>query len=151
MPFYLVQHGLALDKAVDPDRPLSPSGESRTRAIAEPLAAGGLTVQRVYHSGKTRARQTAEIFAAALNNPPVAAHEFLNPGDDPALVLPHLSSHSMYVGHLPHMQKLASLVLCHDPDARTVHFENSAVICIGREEGEYYLDWFLKPSLLPAR
>ena len=148
MQFYLVQHGIALDKTVDPDRPLSPSGENMTRTIAEHLAQIGTNLQQVFHSGKTRARQTAEIFAAALNNPPVSEHEFLNPGDDPVLLLPHISSQCMYVGHLPHMEKLVSVLLGNDQDTRPVRFANSAVICIAHDDGEYYLDWFLKPSLL---
>ena len=150
MQFYLAQHGLALDKAVNPDRPLSPSGESRTRIIANHLAAVGLSVQQICHSGKTRARQTAEILAAALNVSDVTDHEFLNPGDDPNALIPHLSAQCLYVGHLPHMQRLASLLLTNDPDARTLRFENSAVLCIGHDDGDYFLDWFIKPSLLQA-
>ncbi len=148
MQFYLVQHGLALDKAENPERPLSPAGERQTRTIAAQLAAVGVDLQRIYHSGKTRARQTAELFAAALDHPPVAEHEYLNPADDPTLLLPHLSSRCLYVGHLPHMEKLVSLLLGGNVDTRPVRFANSAVMCVGRDDAEFYLDWVLKPALL---
>ena len=66
MFLYLVQHGEALTKEADPDRPLSEAGRANVEHLAGFLAGRSLRVARVLHSGKTRARQTAEILAAAL-------------------------------------------------------------------------------------
>jgi phosphohistidine phosphatase len=57
MKLYLVQHGDALPKDIDPDRPLSNVGHAEVGLLAE-LLAGHMNISRVLHSGKTRARQT---------------------------------------------------------------------------------------------
>jgi Histidine phosphatase superfamily (branch 1) len=72
MRLYLMQHGAALAKDVDPARPLSEQGEQDVRRIAAFLARAGVGVGRIWHSGKRRAEQTAELLAAALP-PPRAA------------------------------------------------------------------------------
>ena len=66
MKLYLVQHGEALPKEVDSDRPLSDQGQQDVERLARFLANRGVRVSQVWHSGKTRARQTAELLAAAL-------------------------------------------------------------------------------------
>ena len=64
MRLYLVQHGEALPKQVDPERPLSERGRSDVARVADFLKGAGIRVTRVAHSGKTRARQTAELLAS---------------------------------------------------------------------------------------
>ena len=65
MKLYLVQHGDALAKDIDADRPLSEKGQSDVKRIASFLA-GRMEVSRVMHSGKTRAQQTAELLADSM-------------------------------------------------------------------------------------
>jgi phosphohistidine phosphatase SixA len=66
MRAYLVQHGEAHPEEVSPERELTPRGRSDVERVATLLANGGVRVAKVYHSGKTRARQTAELFARRL-------------------------------------------------------------------------------------
>jgi phosphohistidine phosphatase len=66
MRLYLVQHGEAVAEDVDPARPLSATGQSDVTKVARFLAASGLSVSQVLHSGKLRAEQTAALLAAAL-------------------------------------------------------------------------------------
>ncbi|MCZ6522899.1 MAG: histidine phosphatase family protein, partial [Alphaproteobacteria bacterium] len=61
MRLYLVQHGEALAKEVDAERRLSADGRRDVRRLAEFLAKSGLRVRKVLHSGKARARETAEL------------------------------------------------------------------------------------------
>jgi len=62
MRLYLVQHGKAKSKDEDPDRPLTDQGRNDIKKVAVFLAENaGLKVTSIYHSGKTRARQTAEV------------------------------------------------------------------------------------------
>jgi phosphohistidine phosphatase SixA len=60
---YLVQHGLAESADDDPLRPLTGEGADDVSRVAR-LATSRLGVQaeRIVHSGKTRARETAEIW-----------------------------------------------------------------------------------------
>ena len=66
MRIYLTQHGLAVPKDVDPDRPLSEQGRQDVQRLADFLKNTGAQVEQVLHSGKTRAEQTATILAPAL-------------------------------------------------------------------------------------
>ena len=71
---YLVRHGLAEERGDawpdDTKRPLTDEGISRMRKGARGLARLGLSVEVVLTSPLVRARQTAEILAAALDPRP---------------------------------------------------------------------------------
>ena len=58
MKLYLVQHGEAVSKEDNPDRPLSEKGRADVERMASFLARSA-RVARVIHSGKARARETA--------------------------------------------------------------------------------------------
>ena len=84
MKLYLIQHGEALAKEVDPDRPLSESGKADVQRVARALRDAGVEVQRVMHSGKLRARQTAEILATEIAPMlPLEISDRINPNDNP--------------------------------------------------------------------
>jgi phosphohistidine phosphatase SixA len=66
MRIYLAQHGLAVPKDVDPDRPLSDQGHQHVELLSDFLKQAGIRVEQVFHSGKTRAEQTASILARSI-------------------------------------------------------------------------------------
>jgi phosphohistidine phosphatase len=78
-------------------------------------AALGVEVTEIRHSGKTRARQTAEIIGQALSPPQgVKAVSGLSPLDDVGPVaeeLDEVSEPLMLVGHLPFLERLAGQLL----------------------------------------
>ena len=65
---YFAQHGIAVSKNDDPERPLSKDGISQTKAIAKQLRQLGTPISAIFHSDKRRAQQTAEIFYSLLNS-----------------------------------------------------------------------------------
>ena len=69
MRLLLLQHGEAVPKALDPDRPLSTKGVNDIEALGRVLAAAGVSVAQVLHSGKTRAGQSAAAGGTALSVP----------------------------------------------------------------------------------
>ena len=89
MALYLVQHGQSLPKDVDPDQDLSEEGIAETERIAGVAKNYQIYVGQIWHSVKTRARKTAEIFSSALN-PPEGIKEVqgLKPMEDVAPSLP---------------------------------------------------------------
>jgi phosphohistidine phosphatase len=116
MKLYLVQQGDAKTKEESPDRPLTDKG----RDVSEKTACfsaeqAQISVNAVLHSGKTRARDTAEIMAAYLcPTKGVSEEKDLLPNDDPQEWASRLSEEKediMLVGQLPHLSKLASLLL----------------------------------------
>lgn len=152
MELYLSQHGKATSKEADPLRPLSAEGREETKRVARAVAAAGVPVDAVWHSGKQRARETAEIFAEALE--PAGGtreKEWLGPLDDPrkAVEAARESGETvLLVGHLPYMSRLPSLLLAGDPERAAVEIRYSGVVALGEEEGEWALRWYLRPELV---
>jgi len=63
----LVHHGDAVGPQIDPRRPLSDEGRRQVEALSRDAAARGVKPDVIWHSGKLRARQTAELFWKACN------------------------------------------------------------------------------------
>ncbi len=145
---YFAQHGIAVNKTDDPERPLSKDGINQTRAVAKQLHALEMPVSNIFHSDKLRARQTAEIFSSVLNVTKTSEIKNLSPNDDISLIKPDLSiSNALYIGHLPHMEKLVSSLVTSDENASIIKFQNSAVICLGKNDGLYQILSYITPSL----
>ena len=104
MALYLVQHGQCHPKTVDPEKGLTEEGHAAATRIAGVAQGYGVPVTCILHSGKKRARQTAEIFETALA-PPEGLHtkSGLNPLDDVTALAGLIDSKEnlMLVGHLP--------------------------------------------------
>ena len=148
MSMYFVQHGVALDKSVDAHRPLSEQGKQDVEKIAHQLAKQDLGIKQVLHSGKSRSAQTASVIASILNVPKVQQIESLSPNDNIKQLISLLEDNCMYVGHLPHIGKIVSKLLCDNENIQIVQYENAAVVCISRDEAGCHLNWMLKPSIL---
>lgn len=55
----------------------------------------------------------------------------------------------MLVGHLPHLSKLAGLLLAGDPERKVVGFRQGGVACMERDEaGGWSVAWVVTPGLL---
>lgn len=150
MPMYFVQHGKAVSKEVDPDRPLSEEGRREVERVGAGLRHMGLTLRGVYHSGKARAQQTAEILTTEVGLDYASKLAGMNPNDDVVQFSASLKDHSMYVGHLPHMGKLVSYLVSGDANAGVVAFSNGGVVCVDKDEAGYHIEWFLVPALCGA-
>jgi phosphohistidine phosphatase len=111
---YLVHHGDAVGPEVDARRPLSAIGRERAERTAAAAAGRGARPDVVWHSGKLRSRQTAEIFWRACNAlAELSAARDLQPTDPPAMMrdrLRHEPRDVMLVGHFPHLPALLSLL-----------------------------------------
>jgi len=144
-----VQHGLALSKEEDPERPLSEKGKAETRKVAAFLGSKGIKVSRLWHSKKLRAVQTARIIAGAVKCEDVTEREDLSPNDPVEKFGQEIivaGSDVMIVGHLPFLQKLASLLLTGSSDKEVVSFRFSGVVCLEYEQ-IWKLAWFVLPDL----
>lgn len=151
MNLYLVQHGQAKSKDQDPEKHLTDKGIADTRKVAK-FAAGkfNLKVDKIFHSGKTRARQTAEILAESINPPGgVEKGDDLHALDDPKIWADKLGDKDlMLVGHLPFMSKMASLLTCNDPGKKVVNFHNSGIVAIGKDKEGWSVNWIVIPEIL---
>jgi phosphohistidine phosphatase len=102
------------------------------------------------HSGKTRARQTAEIFDAALN-PPVGIHDGggLNPLDDVIVFADTIDNTKdvMLVGHLPFMERLTAYLITGSSEKAVFKFQNSGIVCLDKDPTTE--SWVIKWTLMP--
>ncbi len=152
MRIYLVHHGKATSKEEDASQPLTPEGVEETTGMIALLSKVDLPISRIQHSGKARAQQTADILVQAIqHNPTLEAVEGLAPTDDPqplADLLNESSEDVMIVGHLPHLQRLVSLLLTEETEHHPVTFQNSGVVCIERNKDlSWSLRWAITPQL----
>jgi phosphohistidine phosphatase len=154
MNLYLVQHGEAMPEKEDPQRPLSEKGRRDIKTTASFVSQRGhIRAHIVLHSGKTRALQTAQILAEHANPPDgVKQADGLAPLDDPSIWAGRLSEITedlILVGHLPHLEKLASLLLCGTAEKKMVDFRMAGIVCLGRDEtGNWTLQWIIIPDML---
>ena len=151
---YLVQHGVAKSKEEDPERALADEGRQGVETMGRFLASRGIRPDRIEHSGKLRARQTAEILAGHVE-PPESTREVADiaPMDDvgsTAERLDGLSEDVMIVGHLPHLARLAArLVVGDGGDLLVVRFQMGGVVCLERDESEQWaVKWALVTELV---
>ena len=146
MGLYLVQHGDALEEAVDPSRPLSPRGRADVEALAR-ACRGKIAVREIIHSGKLRAEQTAQILSEALGAP-VRAQKGLNPADPPRAFAEALSADDLcVVGHLPFLERLAGLLVAGREDQQVVAFQRGGMVCLEQRSPESFcILWTLFPG-----
>ena len=152
MAIYLAQHGKAASKDVDPQRGLTPDGVAETDRVASLLARSNLILDVIWHSGKTRASQTADIFAAALNpTDGVTSRDGMDPVDEVASLADSLPTdrHELYVGHLPFMERMVSYLITGTADGRVVKFQYSGVVRLDwdSEGRRWVIGWTLFPFL----
>jgi phosphohistidine phosphatase len=154
MNLYLVQHGQSKPKEEDPDRPLTETGQESAKKVAL-FASGNMKIRlkSITHSGKTRAQQTAGILAEHLSSAEgVKAAEGLQPLDNPSIWADRLKETEddiMLVGHLPHLSKLASLLVCGNADCEIIKFSNAGIVSLGKDDsGDWSVSWILIPEMI---
>ena len=154
MPVYLVQHGKARAEGADAERSLTDQGRADVERIAGVAAQYRVPVSSIVHSGKLRARQTAAIFGEILGpGIPLEISEGMNPGDDVTIFASRLTaeSNTMFVGHLPFMEKLVSYLLTGAVDRAIFKFQNGGIVCLDRppsaSAGSWIIIWTLMPSI----
>ena len=70
MNLYLVRHAEPKSREEDPERPLTEKGLADIKRVAEFIAEHvNIKVDRIIHSHKARARETAEVLADGLHPP----------------------------------------------------------------------------------
>jgi phosphohistidine phosphatase len=120
MDLYIVRHGIAIDREdpkcpPDPERYLTEEGIDKTKQVAKAIATLGITPDLLISSPYTRAMQTAEIFANALeySKQKIRRSDLLLPGAETSALFRDLAkdkhSSSVFVfGHAPHLDELVA-------------------------------------------
>lgn len=143
----LVHHADAVPAHVDAARPLSARGRLQAEQLAAQAHTRGLKPAAIWHSGKLRARQTAEAFWRLCN--PFADFRMvkgLRPEDPPAIARALIDLESrdvLLVSHLPLLPALAREL---SPAIEGVPVNGLVVVERG-EDGRYAERWRGVPAL----
>ena len=153
MHLYLVRHGRAKTKQEDPEQYLSEEGLREAAKMAGFIKVMGLHVGAVWHSGKARAAQTAEMMVSAVKTDGgLVQHAGLSPNDpiEPVQVeIEQSNTDLMIVGHLPFLRKLASRLLFDDENRGIISFPTCGMVCLEQiAEADWKLAWMITPELL---
>ena len=153
MKLYLMQHGEAVWEEHDSTRPLTEKGRADTeRVVRYAVEHAGVRVGRIIHSGKLRARQTAEIWREHLPAAAITETDGLDPTASPDIWSERLARETRdlaLVGHRPHLAHLAARLLCADPNREVVNVQNGGIVCLERsEQGTWSVRWALTPEIV---
>jgi phosphohistidine phosphatase len=150
MFLYIFRHGDAKSKNEDPERGLSDRGREEVTAICDAFSRTEPQIEAIWHSGKTRAEQTANILAARLKiEGRVYPRSGLNPNDPlPPLVeeVERQGKNLVIVGHLPQLGKLVSVLLL-GSERELLDLPSAGMVCLENSGDSWRLDWFLTPEL----
>jgi len=153
MKLYLVQHAKAASEEQDPQRPLTEEGRRELQKVIKFIKPLKLSVDYLWHSEKKRAIQTAELLAEAIKiKKAKTVREGLGPNDNVTILKDELDAATgdiMIVGHLPFLNKLASLLLAERESADAITFKNAGIVVLSRNEGNnWQIDWMITPEIL---
>ncbi len=151
MRLFIVQHGDAVAKDVDPDRPLSDQGRADIERLAELLGKHKVQVARIFHSGKTRAKETAELLRPLLERDgELEEQQGLAPNDSPDAFLRQLvraDKDTLIVSHMPFVARIVSQALTGVPDRQLLEFAPGGIAGIERgDSASWRLFMFLRPE-----
>jgi len=152
MALYLVQHGLSLAGDVDPEKGLSPRGVEEVQRIAAVAGEYGIPVDRIVHSGKKRARQTADLLAAIVKpRNGISEAAGIKPLDDVTEFASRVDfgDNIMVVGHLPFLERLTTFLLTGKQSPVIFKLQNGGILCLDHFAGmdRPAIKWALMPQI----
>lgn len=134
MELTLVRHAIAEDGPDDAARPLSKKGRKRFEQSVKTLGALGFGFERVLHSPKRRAVETAELLRplckGELQATPLLARE---PGVELWALLE--GERVAVVGHEPHLSSLLSWLVTGEASGENFELKKGAVAQLEGEPG----------------
>jgi phosphohistidine phosphatase len=155
MKLYLVQHAEPKRKEEDPSRPISDKGWKDIQKVAKYAKEQlGIQVDKIVHSGKVRAKQTAAVLTEYLNPAKgMLMGDNLEPLANPKVWgdrLVETSAAIMIVGHLPHLGKLIGYLITGDESKEIVAFRMAGIVCVDRNEiHNWTIKWIITPEMIP--
>ena len=142
---YLVHHADAVESDVDPQRPLSAVGRAHAMGLAAEAARRGVRPVVIWHSGKLRARQTAEAFRVACNpQAEFAAIRGLQPTDPPEWIRDRLTDETrevMLVGHFPSLPRILHLLVSGRTDGNGQAFPLHGLVQLHAVGDRWVIEW----------
>lgn len=145
---YFMQHGIAVSKDENEERPLSIIGSEEVRNMARYLKGHQVVIHKICHSGKLRARQTAALISEILEIEDVAELAGMNPNDSSSRIIDQITEDAMmFVGHLPNIQNVVATLVSGDASNTIIKFKNAGIVCLEIEGQTGNIKWFVTPDI----
>jgi phosphohistidine phosphatase len=153
MNLYLLRHGKAARPDADHPRSLTARGKAEVALIAGHFKKQHLQINHLWHSPKTRAIQTAEIFLKITGDSGVKVEEKkgLKPEGDAREIFEEINLHRkgslMVVTHLPIIEDIARLLTA-DSTRAEIAFPTAGLAAFEKTGENWKWLWSLDPSKL---
>ena len=151
MILYLARHGEAARPEPNQSLALTPRGRVAVAQCASALGKLDIRLDGLWHSPKTRATETADIFIQTLGIPRnlVSVKKELSPDGDAEIVYHELElkpcGQLLVVSHLPFLEDLTKLFECDLPAGRSLQFPTSGLTAFQLSHKWQWL-WDLRPE-----
>ena len=155
MKLYLMRHGEAAFKEDDPTQGLTHEGKRAIEQLAKKLAQQSsrnpnkrkISIERVFHSEKARAQQTAVIMSSIIAPGVTPLHrENLKPNDNPKDLLSDIETwtkDTLITSHLPFIPSLLRLLTTNQ---QIVRFDPGTIACLSKNNTSWHLEWVAGPE-----
>lgn len=153
---YIVRHAIAEDEGPDGSdgsRRLTKKGRKRFSTMVRRLREAGMQVDAIATSPLVRARETAEILAAACGDPPVHVVEALAPGADWRSLVEWTTRQDAerlaWVGHMPCVARLVALTI--GDGSAAIRMQKGAIASIRLDDGPVQpgeLEWLATDEIV---
>lgn len=157
MKVYLIQHGESVEKEVNPERPLSEKGKQEVERLGQFLSELNIQVSDIFHSGKLRAKETAEIIADKLHFKKILqVRRGIDPLDPVGPIFDEINlfeNDTMMVGHLPFMSQLVSKLVINDENKTIASYVPGSLVCLEKikeNNNLWSIIWMLRPEMFKA-
>lgn len=147
MDLFLIRHAIAEDGADDAARPLSDEGTKRFRQEVKGLEALGVRFDRLLHSPKRRAVETAELLAPLVDGEYEVSALLTEAPSDKLFAQLHGGAVAL-VGHEPYLSALLAWLVVGAPDEGDFVLKKGG---LARLEGEPEPGGMRLVALLPPK
>ncbi len=151
MRVFLVQHGEALEEAVNPERPLSEKGLMQMKKCGEFLKKLPTYPALILHSDKKRSLESAEIISFALGGIKTETRPYIAPNDDIDKMLKEIEKQNesvLIAGHMPFLRKLLDALIKRKGTEPVIEFCNGSPLILVRSDRGYVIETYIKNEFI---
>jgi len=138
MQLYIMRHGQAATPDGAMESELTRAGRLAIEQLAvrfsQSLSQQGLSLSTIFHSGKKRAEQTANIMAKSIiANTGCSILAGMRPNDDPQNIIEtinHWQAPTLIVSHLPFIPRLGEILAGSNAEVRTIDILPGTIITL---------------------